>query len=197
MKVGETECVSIGEGEFYCFNPNERPAPSGDIGAAKAVARADHQGDREIFLVDGERTTQITFNDYDDLAPVYDDATRRLAWHAMVNDRLQIILHDRRTGETKQVTSGNYNSSNPHLFGGTLVWQSWIDNNWEIFVADRLDTDDPRVIQLTDNQTHDMFPQVYDEYITWQAQTKDSWHVVVYDIEGEHYSYVEKNKEGK
>ena len=197
VQIGDTECMPINDGEFYCFKPDEVQPPTGDIGAARVVARPDKDGDKEIFLIDGERMIQITYNTHDDFAPVYDDGSRRIAWHAMVKDRLQIMLHDRRTGETRQITSENFNSSNPHLYSGKLVWQSWIGDNWEIFMADKLDKVIPRITQLTDNKAHDMFPKVYDDFVTWQAQTRDSWHVVVYDYVNEHFSYVEKNRDGK
>ena len=198
ITIGDTECLAIAEGEFYCFRPSaQENAGASDLGAAEAVVMQDADGDREIYLQNGERSIQITYNEYDDFAPVYDDSTQTIVWHALINDRLQVMMHERKSGKTTQITNESFNSSNPHVFNGKVVWQSWIQDNWEVFLAERLDRAQPKITQLTDNTTHDMFPKIFDQYISWQSQTNDTWHVVVYDIEDDHYSYVEKKGDGK
>jgi beta propeller repeat protein len=197
--IGEHECTVLADGNFYCSKSADATGgtPSAaDFGPARVLAQPDHQGDQEIYLLDGGATVQLTFNDYDDLAPVIDDATLRIAWHAMVGERLQIMLYDRSTGATRQVTDTSYNNSNPHLFGDLLVWQAWVDGNWEIYLAEDLAQDEPRITRLTENTRHDMFPKVFDEYVTWEAQTPDGWHVVVYDTTTERYSLVKKRGDG-
>ena len=191
------DCTMVNDGEFYCIKKDQASrAESAQLW--RVVAEKDADGDKEIFLVTDRDTRRITDNSYDDFAPVYDEGSGYIAWHAMIKDRLQIMLYDVRTGETKQITDETYNSSNPHVFDDKLVWQSWIDNNWEVFFMDDIDTDDPDLKQLTDNNSHDMFPRVYDDMITWQTQGEsDTWNVVVYDTKTKRFEYVEKEGNGK
>src|SRR5690606_26207369 len=119
------------------------------------IAEIDREGDREIYVVDKDGDRQlITNNSYDDFAPVLDESEGVLVWHSMIRDRLQVMYHDLETGETKQLTSGTENNSNPHIFGDRVVWQGWVVNNWEIFMADDVDDEDFEVTKLTENSVH-------------------------------------------
>ena len=181
-------------GALYCVQDQGAPPPD-EMGTV--FVEKDFEGDREIFIREAGRTTQITYNTYDDFAPVYDEVTGRIVWHAMINDRLQIMLHDRTTGETRQLTDTPYNNSNPYVYGDSVVWQAWKGDNWEIMLAENLSGDTPTITQITNNARHDMFPRLFENFITWQAQTRDSWHIVTYDRTTKRYSYVRKTGKGR
>ncbi len=177
---GEGDCTLVADGEFYCIATDVRRHVPGD---PRVYAEKDREGDREIYYFDGVEVKRITNNGYDDLAPMIDADGKRIVWQAMINDRLQIMVHELGSGVTRQVTQGRSNSSNPFILGDKVVWQEWVDTNWEIMLADVSSTDgDYRVEQLTDNVVHDMFPQLYQGLVTWQREKGNSWEVIVYDL---------------
>jgi hypothetical protein len=95
---------------------------------------------------------------------------------------LQIMVHDLEDNTTRQITTGRQNSSNPDVLGDTVVWQEWIDTNWEVMRTNVNNHGAPfEIDQITDNAVHDMFPQIFDGLITWQREKGRSWEVVVYD----------------
>jgi hypothetical protein len=191
---GEGDCTVVSEDEFYCFKPGSTPtAPSGKV---SVIATLDRQGDREIYLVTGGTTQQITNNDVDDFAPMYDPTSGRIVWHSMVSDRLKVMMYDATLG-IRQLSNGSGNASNPHVFGDRAVWQEWIGTNWEVVAAVNIDSDSMELRKLTDNATHDMFPQVYDSYVTWQRKTAGGWEVIVYEWQSENETAIEKVGDGR
>lgn len=193
---GEGDCTLVTEGEFYCIKEGPtRERMSGDV---QVYAEKDREGDKEIYYFDGTEVVRITNNSYDDFAPVYDDETRRIVWHAMINDRLQIMLHEIPTNTTRQITTSRENSSTPSIAGDTVVWQEWVETNWEIMMTDVDNDGQPFEIErLTDNAVHDMFPVAYDDLITWQSERGGVWEVVVYDIRTGKKRSVEKTEDTK
>ena len=190
---GEGDCTLVSDGEFYCVASGpERHVSSGD---PRVYAEKDREGDKEIFYFDGVEVHRITNNSYDDFAPVFDDETLRIVWQAMLNDRLQIMVHEVPTNTTRQLTTARQNSSNPSIAGDTVVWQEWIGTNWEIMMTDIDDIGQEfEIEQLTDNMVHDMFPAAYDGLITWQSERGSSWEVVVYDMNTEKKQTLEKSE---
>lgn len=178
---GEGDCTVVSDGEFYCVASG--PQRHLSVGDPRVYAEKDREGDKEIFYFDGVEVHRITNNSYDDFAPVFDDEKMRIVWQAMLNDRLQIMMHDILTKTTRQVTTSRQNSSNPSIAGDTIVWQEWVDTNWEIMMTE-IDGDGQEfeIEQLTDNVVHDMFPAAYDGLVTWQSERGSSWEVVVYDM---------------
>jgi len=191
----EGDCTLVTEGEFYCVaNGPERHTDKDP----SVYAEKDREGDREIYYFDGVEIHRITNNSYDDFAPVFDEETMRIVWQAMIQDRLQIMLHEITTNTTRQVTVGKQNSSNPHIIRDTIVWQEWVDTNWEIMMTEVSDEGQPfEVERLTDNMVHDMFPVAYDSLITWQSERGSSWEVVVYDLVTGKQQTLEKNEDTK
>jgi hypothetical protein len=176
---GDGDCTVVAEGEFYCVAAGPMRQPTGD---PRVYAEKDREGDREIYYFDGIDVQRVTNNGYDDLAPVFDAQMQRIVWQAMIADRLQIMVYDLETNTTRQITTGRHNSSNPDVVGNTVVWQEWIDTNWEIMKTEVNTDGAPFVIeQLSDNAVNDMFPQLYDGMITWQREQGRSWEVVLYD----------------
>lgn len=202
---GEGDCTLVADGEFYCVATDVTRHVDGD---PRAYAEKDREGDREIYYFDGVEVKRITNNGYDDFAPVYDEETGRIVWQALLNDRLQIMLYDLTEGETHQVTYSRSNSSNPHILDDMLVWQEWVDTNWEIMMLDldelgtmpqQTDGEELQsaIQHLTDNVVHDMFPQIYDGLITWQREKGRSWEVIVYDIRSGKEHALEKSGDTK
>lgn len=192
-KFGEGDCTLVADGEFYCVAPTTKRFVEGD---PRVYAELDREGDREIYHFDGVEVTRITNNEYDDFAPVFDEAVGAIAWQANVQDRLQVFYHDLEANATRQITTSRQNSSNPDIEGDRIVWQEWVGTNWEVFLAE-VEPDGLEIEQLTDNGLHDMFPQVYDGLVTWQREKGSSWEVIVHNLKtGEEYA-VEKDEDTK
>ena len=191
---GEGDCTLVADGEFYCIATGAERVRPGD---PRVYAERDREGDREIFYFDGVEVKRITNNNYDDFAPSFDERALRIVWQAMLNDRLQVMYHDIRTETTRQITTSRQNSSNPHIRGDIIVWQEWVDNNWEIMMTNVRGGGDLEIQRLTDNVMHDMFPQVYDGLITWQREKGRSWEVIVYDLQTGKEMAVEKNSDAR
>ncbi len=195
--LDDHDCTVLGDGALYCVERDQSVHAGVEPGVARVYARAGPNGNKEIFFLEQGRTTQITHNRREDFAPMYDPHSNRIVWNTLIDDRLQIMMHDRTTGETRQITHTPHNNSNPHLHGDVLTWQAWKNNNWEIMLVRNVSRDPVVPERLTSNSTHDMFPRVFDTLVTWQTQTRDSWHVAVYDIERRQFSYIEKTGEGR
>jgi len=192
---GEGDCTLVSDGEFYCVSDD---APRYYEGDARVYVEKDHEGDREVYYFNGVEVKRITNNGYDDFAAVFDEDTMRIVWQAMINDRLQIFVHELPTNTTRQITTSRQNSSNPDILGDTVVWQEWVDTNWEIMMTD-VDNNGAEfeIERLTDNVVHDMFPQMYDDLITWQHEKGTSWEVVVYDMRTGKTTTLEKSEDTK
>jgi beta propeller repeat protein len=65
-----------------------------------------------------------------------------------------------------QITFNSSEDTLPQIEGDSIVWQSNVNGNWEIFhysISSRATT------QITNNTTDDITPQVYGNYVTWLA----------------------------
>lgn len=169
------ECTTVDDGAFYCIRKSTEAEDSGVVHEAKEVYVAkDGDGDTEIFFREGSITKRLSDNVFDDDAPVLDTETGRVVWHGNVNDRYQIFLYDPQSG-VRQLTDGPTNSQHPALDGDRVVYQTWNDENWEVFLVD-LSTgvaEAPR--RLSSTGGHDMFPKIYGDFVTWQAREGDLW----------------------
>lgn len=100
-----------------------------------------------------------------------------------------------------QITDSRESNFNPKIDGDHIVWQGWVDGNWEIFLATKRDANSPfagehlpegnallnvgngfSVERLTTNAEHDMFPSLHGDIITWQSHVGDDWVVNAYSI---------------
>ncbi len=193
---GEGDCTLVSDGEFYCIA--EGPERQVMLGDPRVYAEKDREGDKEIYYFDGVEVRRITNNSYDDFAPVFDEETMRIVWQAMLNDRLQIMMYEIPTNTTRQITTSRQNSSNPSIAGDLVVWQEWIDTNWEIMMTDVNNNGQAFEIErLTDNAVHDMFPAAYEGLITWQSERGSSWEVIVYDLRTGQKHALEKDEDTK
>ena len=192
---GEGDCTLVSDGEFYCIAKG--PERQRHTGVRRVYAEKDRKGDREIFYFDGIEVRRITNNNYDDFAPVFDESTMHIVWQAMINDRLQIMLHELSTNVTRQITTTRENSSNPSISGDIVVWQEWVDTNWEIMMTNVNNNGQPfDIVRLTDNVAHDMFPVAYDGMVTWQRERGSGWEIIVYETQTGKKHVLEKGDAG-
>jgi beta propeller repeat protein len=173
-QFSKDQCADVGDGSYYC-NVKQITTPTLDQDGV--FVENDTDGDKEIYLqVNGVRK-QITHNLTDDDAPYYDEVSNTIVWERLLSGRYQIFEYNLNTSNEKQLTDDNYNNMQPSRYGTNTVWQSWVDNNWEIV----LDQNGKRV-QLTHNNTHDISPRINGNYVIWQSFEGNHWRVKVYDI---------------
>jgi hypothetical protein len=158
-------------------------------------------GSKEIFFEDANGKVQITTNDTDDDAPSYDNQSGLIAWHSLIKGRYQIMLFDKNatttSNPTRQLTSAEHSNTDPKVRGKSIVWQGWVNNNWEIFYVKDVTLEPLKIEQITINEHPDMFPQLSDGFITWQSFFNSSWHVFVYTIENGEISQINQPEAGK
>lgn len=199
----EHECTRLGDGGFYCAPPETagtRTASSTVL--PRVYVKSDASGgSKEIFFEDANGKVQITTNDTDDDAPSYDNQSGLIVWHSLVKGRYQIMLFDKNATTTdnpmKQLTSTEHSNTDPKVRGKSIVWQGWVNNNWEIFYIKDVTLEPFKIEQITTNEHPDMFPQLSDGFITWQSFFDSSWHVFVYTIESGEISQINQPEAGK
>ncbi len=167
-----SDCAQVDDGAFYCVKKSvteaeELPAPT-RLPDEVFVAQ-DGDGDTEIYERRDGIVKKISDNTYDDDAPVLDPRTSRIVWHGNIDDRYQIFLYD---GSVRQLTEGTTNSQHPYIDADTVVYQSWSDENWEVYMLDLTSGASRR---LSGSGGHDMFPKVFGDFVTWQAREGDAW----------------------
>ncbi len=172
---GVSECVPVGNGAFHCVRTDEQ-AVEGEV-TEPLYAAKDTDGDMEIFVNDGATQRQLTQNDYDDDAPTQDTVTGDIVWQAQIDDRYQVMHYDTKSGATTRITKEAYNSMQPSINDGDIVFQAWIGDDWEIVLIDDVDG---REI-LTDNTEQDITPSITSDFIMWQAMEGGEWVGKVYD----------------
>lgn len=182
-QFSQEECVSVGDGAFYCSVPEDSTEEIAEDGVYAAV---DEEGDQEIFVtLDGE-TVQLTDNQINDAAPFYDAKSKRIVWHALVNDRYQIYSHDLERSVTEKLTETSFNNMEPSAYGDITLWQAWMGSDWDVVMYQ-----DGALTILTANDRHDVSPHMRGNHVVWQTQETDGWQVAVYDIESGSTEYIE------
>jgi beta propeller repeat protein len=78
-----------------------------------------------------------------------------------------------------QVTSNSCEDSFPQIKGNYVVWQGYVDNDWEIFLYD---IDTGLDSQITYNDYNDISPRTDGEYVVWFGACNQGGEVFVYDI---------------
>lgn len=183
VSFGVTECVPVGKGTFHCV---KREATTAEISNERVYSTRDEAGDLEIMLSQNGETIQISDNEYDDDAPLYDEEGEKIVWHSLINERYQIMSYDLETEETLRLTKGDTNSMQPATSDGEIVYQTWINDNWEIALLD----DEGELTLLTENQIQDVAPSINTDYITWQSDEGGEWVVRIYNRKTEHIETV-------
>jgi hypothetical protein len=90
------------------------------ISGSSIVWRGSDYDDREIFLYDGNRTTQLTNNDTYDSDPQVSNS--HVAWINRSGNDAEIVLHSRSTGATTQITENRLLDDNLQISGSTIAW---------------------------------------------------------------------------
>jgi hypothetical protein len=115
------------------------------------VSRFDGN-DFEIFRVSGAGggDTQLTFNDFDDLAPV-DSGAGVVVWQGFDGNDFEIFRHDGT--DLVQLTSNDADDLGARFAGSDVEWSGFDGNDFEIFRFDGTG-----VVQLTFNDSDDLMP---------------------------------------
>ncbi len=166
-------CITTGDGMFYCKEPTDA---AGILGSDRVFSAPDNEGDKEIFVERDGEVTQISFNQYDDASPRFDEISNTLVWHRLIEGRYQIIRYDIETEEEIQLTNDLYNNMEPSQYGAVVTWQGWVGTDWEIMLWEKGST-----TMLTDNTIQDVAPRVMGDYILWESYEDGAWRVKVYD----------------
>jgi len=200
-------CVSIDQSGYYCLKDTEH-GWSGELAPSTGVtaisSETDGKGaDKEIFVTKGGQKLQLTDNEQEDAFPAFDFDGSTVVWQEMNNGRWQIFyaLVASGTPEVHQLTNSTESNFNPTVHSGVITWQGWVDGNWEIFLAiprtgepalsmDQLTPEhhlvgvngEWDVQRLTMNTTHDMFPAIAGDLVTWQSYEAGNWGIVAYSL---------------
>ena len=170
------ECVSVGDGSFYCSNSD---TPTVIASMDRVFSAPDSDGDKEIFIEKDSKIIQISKNLNDDEAPQYDELSNSIVWQELIDGRYQIISYDVAQAETVQLTFDRFNNMQPDRYESTTVWQGWVGNDWEIFLL----KEDSEPIMITDNATHDVDPSINGDNVVWQSFESNSWKMKVYNVQ--------------
>lgn len=197
-------CKNLDGLGYYCI-PDAKsfgPAVVANERSISVVVQQDEiEGDKEIFLSRNNVALQLTHNTDDDVFPVLDPASDLLVWQSLRGGHWQIAyahVSDVGVPKVNYLTQGE-NNFNPKVYRGRIVWQAWVEGNWEIFSASKAHeklseealTAEHRlahvdgnwnVKRITANNTPDMFPSVTGDAITWQAIDEGVWQVFSYDL---------------
>jgi hypothetical protein len=197
-------CKNLDGTGYYCI-PDAKsfgsPVIANERSIAVVVQPDPVTGNKQIFLVRGASTIQLTHGTDDNVFPMLDPSSEVLVWQSLQSGRWQIAyahVNDVGVPKVKFLTSGE-NNFNPKIYAGRIVWQAWVDGNWEIFTAtpaaekipDEALSAEHRaagvdgnwlVKRITANNAPDMFPNVTGDTITWQAIDNGIWQVFAYDL---------------
>ena len=150
------DCTKLEDGSFYC-----REVEEDRLEDALFSAR-DKDGDLEIFLVRDGKQAQITENLVDDASPYFDNISNTIVWQRLIDDRFQVISYNLETSEEIQLTDGSVNNMQPTRQGKYTVWQSWLNNSWNIVLYDGITQK-----QITNDNNHNLAPHIQGSLIIW------------------------------
>lgn len=125
---------------------------------------------------DNEGTKQfITSGNINNSMPVF--AGSYIAYVSDINGEGQIILYSLASSAKTQLTFIGTNL-NPRVDEkGRVVWESWVEDTWQVFFFDGLSTK-----QLTVGDTS-LNPEISDDYISYgRRDITGTWRAVVYSI---------------
>jgi hypothetical protein len=175
MSFAVGECVIVGDGAFQCIHTHATTSNSEHSDGVYAAH--DSVGVTQIYYQHNGTTDTITGTIYDNGAPSLDAATGDIVWHALIDDRYQVMRYVRKTGATTKLTTGTVNSMLPSSYDGAVVYQTWQGDDWDIAMIDR----DGTSHMLTKNDVHDVAPTITERYVTWESRENNEWVAKVYD----------------
>ncbi len=166
------QCVSMGAGAYHCFDADETTLQTD---GETLFVQQDDDGDKEIYMSLEGNQVAITDNQLDDDAPFYDPLSDTIVWHRLEGGQYQVYSYQDRN---ETLLSGDYAMSmEPHRSGDYTVWQSWINESWQVVLHDGTTA---RVI--SDGTNQNIAPQVEGAYVIWNVTDGSSHRVAVYEI---------------
>jgi hypothetical protein len=125
---------------------------------------------RSAVAVETFTTTQLTYNNFYDLAPQV--SGDRVAWYGGLNAALHEIF-TWKVGDASptQLTTNAYQDKDPQVSGDRVVWLAQKGGtNWDVYTwkyGDAAPTD------LSDDGIDDYTPQVSGDWVVWQSSDGD------------------------
>lgn len=188
-QFGSQECVSVGDGAYYCSKASDT---NNSHNEESLFSEVDNEGDTEIYLRIKGDTLQITDNSFDDKSPFYDPISNSVVWHQLREGRYDVFQYILSDKEELRITENTVNDTEPSVAGDYIVWQRWVDTNWEVMLYDG-----EKETQLTFNQTHDVKPRIKGGYVIWHATGQaGETHIGVYEIATGLLSTIEDTENG-
>lgn len=77
-----------------------------------------------------------------------------------------------------RLTENSYEDGYPHIEDDYVVWQGYVEGDWEIFLYN-IATGETN--QLTDNGSDDISPQTDGSYVVWQGFETGDWDIYVWN----------------
>ena len=116
--------------------------------------------DYEVFLYDGNSTTQLTNNSYHDSRPrIYGS---NVVWSGYDGNDKEIFLYDVNTKVTTQLTNNSYDDRFPEIYGSNVVWQGGEHYDAEIFLYDGNST-----TNISNTSHNNWYPQIQGSSVVW------------------------------
>jgi len=142
-------------------------------------AYPDRDGDLEIFIQRNGVLEQVTNNTVDDASPWFDASSDTIVWHRLIDGRYHIISYNIIEGSEVQITTGDSNNMEPTRQGEYTVWQTWLDNNWEIVLYDTKE-----MYRITYSSEADVAPHIRNGLLLWSQLDVDGQRLAyIYNIE--------------
>ena len=71
---------------------------------------------------------------------------------------------------------------NPAIWGNTVVWQDDFFGDWDVYVADISDPNDPVEFAVTDNESSQTNPDIDGNIVVWQDFRNNNWDIFGYNL---------------
>ncbi|KXK00195.1 MAG: hypothetical protein UZ19_OD1000110 [Parcubacteria bacterium OLB19] len=119
----------------------------------------------------------------DDASPYFDNISNTIVWQRLIDDRFQIISYDLESGEESQLTDGSVNNMQPTRQGKYTVWQSWLNNSWNIILYDGIVQK-----EITNDDNHNLAPHIQGSLVIWnRTNTNGDKTIEMYNIDSGSY----------
>ncbi len=194
-------CVSYGGDGYYCLDENSENQVTDQAPVEQVISAREGGGDKEIILVrslpEGESRIPLTINDIDDEFPSADGEMRMIVWQSLIDGRWQIAYKE-EGGVVEYLTATQDGNGHPATDGKRIVWQGWSGGNWDIFLAEPGSAEASfsmssssvssgihpawKATKISASASHDMFPKIAGNFVTWQEHRGEEWVIVVYDL---------------
>jgi beta propeller repeat protein len=78
------------------------------------------------------------------------------------------------------LTGNNYADTSPRIDGDYVIWQGYVNGNWEIFLYHIASG---ALEQITFNNFDESAPQIDGNYAVWQGYVNGNWEIFLYEID--------------